>query len=469
MTRKRRKWLWFAALLLACAAAFYGWAIYHGGKQLREAMAEAAAGDPHWQIRDIEAHRRPIDDKDNSSLVIAAGYSVYVRPQGPNKELEWEELIGDLSEFPAARLNGQQSEALANVLKGYSASLVEYRKLKDMPWGRPPIKITEDIVGTLLPFSQNARHAAQALRLDAFDRMEANDSSGAANAVLAGFNASRSLGDEPFLISALVRIAIDHIVLFDCERLLAQLELDDPTLSRLQAAIELQMNDPNWQLALRGERAFGFAYLQYLKENPGKAQGMSDFVGGTNNPYREWLAFLPGYISRGQAELLRLMNEAVAIARRPIEDQREPLEEWDRKAKTLSFFAQQVSPSVLRVYQAELRHQALLRTMLLAVAAERYRVQHKQWPDKLDDLISAKLIDKLPLDPFDGQPLRWKVTEEGRVIYSVGKDRTDDGGVDLKLKFSNNGDVGFRLYDLAKRRQAPRPVKPAEAETEPPG
>ncbi len=446
------------------------WAIYHGGQELRDAMAEAAKDDPNWQLADIEANRRHVADIDNSSFIIAAGKRLYVRPaQGTQVEL-WDDMIDELMRFPAARANEQQAKAITVALQPYAASLPEYRKLIDMPWGRHPLTYSADVVSTLLPLTQDARHAAMALRLDAFQRLEANDVNGAADMLIAGFNAGRSIGDEPFLISALVRIATDNVILNGCERLLAQAEVDDATLTRLQAAINLQMRDPVWQTAIRGERAFGYAYLQYLKENPGKAQSLRSVVGRSNNTADVWLVYIPGYAMRGQADLLRHMNEAVAISKRPYEEYFDAFEEWDKKTKSLSLLAREVAPTVLKVNQAELRHQTLLRTILVAVVAERYRLQHNKWPDKLDDLVSAKLITALPLDPFDGKPLRWKVTDEGRIVYSVGKDRVDNGGVVGPDQWTKgNSDIGYRLYDPNKRRQAPRPPKPAEPESQPPG
>src|SRR5206468_2363231 len=118
----------------------------------------------------------------------------------------------------------------------------------------------------------------------------------------------------------------------------------------------------------------------------------------------EWLVYVPGMVVRGQADMLRHMNEAVRIARRQYEEHQDALAAWDKKTKDLSFLAKQISPSVIKVSQAALRHQAQLRCMQVAFAAERFRLQYKKWPDKLDDLVAAKLIAAVPLDPFDAQP-----------------------------------------------------------------
>jgi len=85
---------------------------------------------------------------------------------------------------------------------------------------------------------------------------------------------------------------------------------------------------------------------------------------------------------------------------------------------------------------------------MVAVASERYRQQDKdgQWPEKLDDLVKAKLLDKVPLDPLDNQPLRYRRHKDFIVIYSIGFDLKDDGGnIDRDRNYDPGFDVGFRV------------------------
>jgi hypothetical protein len=464
--------MWTLLVFTACVAAFGGWAVYQSGRKLRDAMAEAAHDDPHWEMNDLCERRATLHDADNSAVALQAGHRLVGNNKYTPQQQALDDAIDDLPRYPAARANEQQNEALTGLLKPYAAAIVEYRKVKDMPNGRHPLTISPDVVSTLLPHAQHARGAARALRLDAFQRMEAGDAVGSADSIIAGFNAGRSIGDEPFLISGLVRIACDSIAIIACERFLAQVDADDATLARLQAIIELELRDPIFLNSIRGERGFGFAFLQYLKENPSKGSSLRLTTGpGSGMTTEEWLVYVPGMVARSQADILKHMNEAVRIARRPYEEYQGAYEAWDKKSKDLSFLARQFAPGVLGVYRAALRHQAQLRCMQVAFAAERYRLQNEKWPEKLDDLVTAKLIAAVPLDPFEAKPLRWKVVDDGRVIYSVGQDRTDNGGnIDHELMNKDGSDIGFRLYDPDKRRQPPRPPKPKEpAENPDPG
>ena len=93
-----------------------------------------------------------------------------------------------------------------------------------------------------------------------------------------------------------------------------------------------------------------------------------------------------------------------------------------------------------------------------ALACERYRQRHKDWPASLDVLVKAKLLDADPLDPMDGRPLRYRRTKDGIVIYSIGIDKTDNQGhIDREHPIDPGVDLGFRLWDPFLRRQEARP------------
>ena len=95
--------------------------------------------------------------------------------------------------------------------------------------------------------------------------------------------------------------------------------------------------------------------------------------------------------------------------------------------------------------------------MAACLAAERYRQARGRWPDSLADLVPGQLA-ALPLDPYDGQPLRWRRLPYGIVIYSVGRDGEDNGGkLDRANPYTQGTDLGVELWDVPHRRQPPQP------------
>ncbi|MEO0795672.1 MAG: hypothetical protein AAFX93_10935 [Verrucomicrobiota bacterium] len=72
---------------------------------------------------------------------------------------------------------------------------------------------------------------------------------------------------------------------------------------------------------------------------------------------------------------------------------------------------------------------------ILALAA--YHQDHSELPETLDALV-PDYIPTVPLDPFDGEPMRYD--RDKRIIYSVGEDFVDNGGSEFPSQFeaSNN-------------------------------
>ena len=83
------------------------------------------------------------------------------------------------------------------------------------------------------------------------------------------------------------------------------------------------------------------------------------------------------------------------------------------------------------VYQwAAKRELAQLRLLATEYAITRYLEENRRLPSKLDDLIPAYLPKKLE-DPFspDGQAFQYKLTGTDFILYSLGPNQVDDGGL----------------------------------------
>ena len=66
-------------------------------------------------------------------------------------------------------------------------------------------------------------------------------------------------------------------------------------------------------------------------------------------------------------------------------------------------------------------------------------------------------LAKVPLDPYDAAPLRYRRVDEGVVVYSLGPDGEDKGGKLEKDPSKASTDLGFRLWNVPQRRQLPKP------------
>ena len=77
------------------------------------------------------------------------------------------------------------------------------------------------------------------------------------------------------------------------------------------------------------------------------------------------------------------------------------------------------------------------------MATSRYHAAEDQFPHRLDDLV-PEFFPAVPLDPFNGDPLRIKRTDQELVLYSIGPDGADDDGAPFDAQ-ERTGDLTFRL------------------------
>jgi hypothetical protein len=58
-------------------------------------------------------------------------------------------------------------------------------------------------------------------------------------------------------------------------------------------------------------------------------------------------------------------------------------------------------------------------------------------------VLVPKFLPAIPTDPFDGHSLRYKKLAKGYVVYSVGEDGKDDGGVEPRGGYGPGTDLTF--------------------------
>jgi hypothetical protein len=94
---------------------------------------------------------------------------------------------------------------------------------------------------------------------------------------------------------------------------------------------------------------------------------------------------------------------------------------------------------------SEQRHDriaARLRLLTVELALRCYRTEHGRGPDRLEQLVPDRL-KRVPLDPFSGHPLIYRVSGTNWLLYSVGPDGVDDGGRPAGRLVSSKGDLLF--------------------------
>lgn len=474
---RSRLFLGGVLLLLLLVGGFAGFLLYQSyaaERELRQIIAELDEAEPNgWRIHEIEAQRAVPPNDRNSALTIQTVHKrlppnwpvrrpatippVNPPPEGVPFSLpqpprpSFDERV---SQLPLdLQLDEELTSELREGLERAFVALAEAQVIADQPAGRFPLNYAGGWLAMVLS-SQEARTAASLLRLETALWAQDGYSDHAVRSTRGVLNCARAVGDEPTLISMLIRIAIQAIALRSLERVLAQGQPSPVELADFQRLLEDEAAQPLLWLALRGERAL-------------MHETLNDLVAGKVNAAQLGGAAGPSFVDRvegkvlsigapgANARLLRLMTERIEIARRPVEEhagRMKSLPPLRKQGGASGILVALLLPAIDKVGEAFVRSQAMLRCGITAIAAERYRQAQGRWPATLAELVEAKLLDAVPLDPFDGAPLRLRRTSEGVVVYAIGFDGKDNGGNLNDNPRISGADLGFRLWNLEWRR-----------------
>ena len=472
---KKHRWLlWFIAAPVLVLLS--GASIAHAQieAQLAKAIAAADRENANWRINDILAHRARVPDAENGAIVVAKVVKLLPRnwpsaapssPDVPNPPvpLSMQAYDGLSAAAVAVRLPDDLAVEVRLTLVEKADAVKLARSLVNYPRGRHEVTLGPAIFDTLLTQTQDARAVARLLRMDAMLRAYDDDLDGALESCRAILNVGRSIGDEPFLISMLVRVAIGQEAIDTAKRILALGEPSDDAIVKLQALIDDEAAQPLLTIAINGERGSTDEVMRRLGAG---TISLADVTGGNLNIP----AARPGaegnlWYDLERAVMLEWMNDAVAISRKPLQDQREEWNRWDQgivdaRKPLLGKFTVTLppllAPALMASSTAFIRYQAMLRSTSLLLSAERHRRKTGAWPESTDKLDPACLV-RSPIDPYDGKPIRVKARDGQLFVYCVGFNRQDDGGLyDPKRDFLGGlVDVGTNAWDVALRGQAP--------------
>jgi hypothetical protein len=475
----RRKFVIVMLLASPIVVALFAYVVvaYGAGGRLQDAVATADRLDSGWRLGQlIDRRSKPDPDANSADVVVAMAFApLRIResttpadetaavPRGPKLEVALNDLASP------NRLPTDVAAGLADEVELRADAIAVGRNLVGMGEGHHKITYAPFVLNTLLPHAQTARDMARLLQKDAILRADRGDVDGAVESSRAALGVARSMGDEPFVISQLVRMACENLALNAFDRALSQGEASADEITRIQAEFARDERQPLLLYAMRGERATLFDVLDRLATGEASAAQLGPAIGAAGTPAVA-LSFahqFGAYSRYSQAVALERCNEAVEIAKRPLPEQHALWESLKARnqslgpvSKFLTALVVMLGPFGENAANAYQRTRASFRVAQAMAACERYRLANGRWPGRLDDLAPDYLTAPL-VDPYDGKPLRMTRTNDGLVIYAVGQDLHDNGG---KLHPQNaplpGFDVGFRLWDIDQRHRPIEKVAP---------
>ena len=358
------------------------------------------------------------------------------------------------NEFPITAQPQSPAEGVLLALSKYDPAIEELRQASRLPYSRFPIQYdAEDPFSIMLPHLAALKKASQVLQLRAIAELQSGQTKKAFDDVQLALRLADSVRTEPIMISHLVRIAMLQITFQPVWEGLAEHRWSDEQLVALDAELARLDFPADYELSLRGELAFFPKALEYRRHtrDPESIFYFSEYDNHPKHPPGVELAVFVfrhcpgGWFYQNQLRYYRFALQnylpmldaphqlaAPASAKRAndaqlkevahlnpynfIEDQLLfpplPFDYLVRSKLAERFAGAQSSVDLARV----------------AIALERYRLAHGEFPESLNAL-SPQFIAKIPHDIINGRPLHYRRTDDGQfVLYSVGWNETDDGG-----------------------------------------
>jgi hypothetical protein len=401
-----------------------------GERELARMHTMLDAGDPGWRLDDVlDAREKAAPPPERNPAVVAER----VREKYPPGWQEFRNtrdgggpVTSELPGFWAVAWLLQAAPASADARETARAGFLRPEVAAERG-GYVRLNVPDNPFSTLLPHTQELRGVADLLAIDAhLAVLEGRPDRGVA-AARAGLVAGRALGDEPFLISQLVRIACGNMAATAGMQTLAWGEPKDKAgLAAFQAALRAEADHPWLTTGLRGERAALDRVFEGLETGKVTPREVLLGIGVRENPFvgvgfELYRGFLPG----DRAMSLKLFTEMTEAAKKPPHEQRRAFQDIKYPFSDADRFRYIVTrttlPAAHKVCEASIRARATLLTASAAVACERFRLDRGRWPESLEE-IPADVLPPLPPDPYTGGPLQFRRMTDGVLVFAMADD-----------------------------------------------
>ncbi len=356
-------------------------------------------------------------------------------------------LVGTAeSPLRAESLSDEMKKAIAKHLAANKEALELLHKAASIEHCRYPVDLTVGL-GALSPL-RGMRGAARLLVLQAILQAENGEADRASRSLSSLMSMARSLDRNPGLISQLMRITCRYWWTYTLEHVLSRISLNDPQLQNTAIALRNEEQADCMLRAMVGVRCAESALY---------ASPYEDIRSGAGFPLPEplWLVYMAaGLREMDHLTYLDFAGEIVRVCEMPVNQRAQALrkrqrryEHWERSTPDLYCLLTKIlAPSVDRSVEIDVLSIGRLRAARTGLAVERYRLDERKLPEALGELVPG-YMEAIPEDPFDGKPLRYKKLQKSYIVYSIGPDGVDDGGLekDPAARHAEAPDVTFTV------------------------
>lgn len=313
------------------------------------------------------------------------------------------------------------------------------RGVRERTQARYPLRY-QDGWGCLLPHLGVLRSASQRLTLRASALIAEKRTDEALADIETLIRLADTLETEPYLISLFVRSAILDSALQPVWEGVSSRLFTPAQASELQQRLSGIDLLAHWRRSMDMERAVALQIVDEALLQPGGRARMAlvwDLLpsGDAGYPVEIYFRLAPrGWFHTSLVATSRAIDE---LAKAQTRDVPRLVEEWPGPAPTRSLrlmmfsrfmLPQPRSSNLAGGFARVVRHHTHLQLANVALALERSRLAQGEYPEATTAL-TPTYLSAVPLDPIDGQPLRYRRDARDRfTLWSVGRDGIDQLG-----------------------------------------
>ncbi len=469
LQRLRGLALAFLILVGILALLLFGgrWQMGRVGEQhLRAERARLDAEDPNWTLAPILAARdkaKPADADNAAPLVLKIAADI------PDEWKKWqhsEEAGKWAGGRPSNHLPPAEANAAARTFAADTHLVrTEALKLRDARGGLFAIEMKSNPLLTLLPHLNECRTVAALLQYDARLALLDGNPNRAVSAARAILGVARAVGDEPFAVSQLVRLACAAVAAQTTAQVLAWGTPIDG-LAELQAELLAAAEVPYFAVGVRGERAAVDQVFRGLADGSISFEELSTAQGMKADPkehaiLRLYRPLIPG----NHAKALEILSQYVEAAKLPHHELLAAVKQVPVPQGTPEEFRHALTrlllPAAVPLAEAGLRVRADLLAAAAGVACERFRQTHGRLPRDPNELVPAYL-SAIPTNPFDATPVEYRTFGDRVAVYFYWADasrKVDDLPDEFRAGRPPGAAFGLRLWPPERRGLPPEDPK----------
>ncbi len=242
-----------------------------------------------------------------------------------------------------------------------------------------------------------------------------------------GMRFSSKLLDEPVLLDMLIALAVRKAVQISFDRIASGCDLDPEGLARWVKEMDPGPWRSRFFRCLPGEKALMLEVcMEVIK---GRPETVKDFYG--SGAYHRAVAWLLRPLLKAQVlTALTVFPELESMSERPYYEQRDLVKKYLRDEAPQSWpqkLLRAYVPEIGAMFLKEASFEAMMLTARAGLACKIYKSKTGRYPDTLDALV-PDILSEVPIDPFTGKPLVYKIANGELLIYSLGSNQKDDGG-----------------------------------------